>query len=97
MTDVCNKLSERLDLNAEAILQKCDERKRRIDELEALLGERDKTIRQLEQTVEALNTRYTNLYGAKSLITDDTASVEFRKRLEKLVRDVDICIAAVNE
>ena len=75
----------------------CTDRKRRIDELEASLKEKDEKIQQAEQEVTALKAKYTNLLTARRMADDKEAFQQARKRVNKLVREVDLCIALLNE
>ena len=75
----------------------CSDRKRQIDELEASLKEKDEKIQQAEQEVTALKAKYTNLLTARRMADDKEAFQQARKRVNKLVREVDLCIALLNE
>jgi peptidoglycan hydrolase CwlO-like protein len=74
-----------------------DEKKRHIEVLEKSLKEKDEIIRQNKQTVETLQTKYTNLHTASKLAEDEGEFQNARKRVNKLVRDVETCIALLNE
>ena len=75
----------------------CNDKKRRIEVLEASLKEKDEIILQAEQTIAALKVNYTNLLTARRLADDKEAFQQARKRVNKLVREVDLCIALLNE
>jgi DNA repair exonuclease SbcCD ATPase subunit len=75
----------------------CNEQKRRTEELEASLREKDEAILQARQLISALQTKYTNLLTARQLAEDATEFQQARKRVNKLVREVDLCIALLNE
>ena len=75
----------------------CDERKRRIEVLEFSLKEKDTKIQQTELMITALQTKYNNLLTARQLANDKEAFQQARKRVNKLVREVDLCIALLNE
>ena len=75
----------------------CDERKRRIATLEASLKEKEEKFLQAEQSLEALKTKYTNLLTARRLADDKEAFQQTRKQVKQLVREVDLCIALLNE
>jgi phage shock protein A len=74
-----------------------NEKKRYIEELEKSLKEKDEMIRQLKQTIEALQTKYTNLRTARKLAENESEFQNARKRVNKLVREVETCIALLNE
>jgi prefoldin subunit 5 len=75
----------------------CDERKRQIESLEATLMEKDEKIQQAERMIMTLKTDYSNLLIARRLSDDKEAFQQARKRVSKLVREVDLCIALLNE
>jgi hypothetical protein len=73
------------------------EKKRHIEVLEKSLQEKDEIIRQNKQTVETLQAKYTNQHTARKLAEDEGEFQNARKRVNKLVRDVETCIALLNE
>jgi hypothetical protein len=75
----------------------CEKRRRLIEELNAVLIEKDGLIKQAEQKNASLQTKYTNLLAARRLAEDETSFQNARKRVDKLVREVDTCIALLNE
>jgi len=75
----------------------CNERKLRIEELEASVKEKDAIIQQAKQTILELKTRNTNLLTARRLAEDEKEFQQARKRVDKLVREVDLCINLLNE
>jgi len=75
----------------------CNDRKRRIEDLEALMKEKDVKIQQAEHMITTLKTDYSNLLIARRLADDKEAFQQARKRVSKLVREVDLCIALLNE
>ena len=79
------------------ITKLCDERKRQIEALEASIKGKDEKIQQAEQMITELKTKYTNLLTAHRLADDKEAFQYARKRVNKLVREVDLCIALLNE
>jgi len=79
------------------ITKLCNERKRHIADLEASLKEKDERIQQAELMITTLQTKYTNLLTARRLADDKEAFQQARLRVNKLVREVDLCIALLNE
>ena len=73
------------------------EKKKRINELETALKEKDEKIQQVEQTLTTVKTNYENLLTARRLADDEDAFQQVRKRVNKLVREVDLCIALLKE
>jgi translation initiation factor 2B subunit (eIF-2B alpha/beta/delta family) len=79
------------------LIKLCNERKRRIEELETSLKEKDEKIQQAERMMTTLKADYANLLIARRLADDKDAFQQARKRVSKLVREVDLCIALLNE
>jgi phage shock protein A len=75
----------------------CDERKRRIVTLEASLKEKEERVLQTERSMAALKTKYDNLLTARRLADNKEAFQQTRKQVNQLVREVDLCIALLNE
>ena len=79
------------------IMKLCSDKKRRIEELEASLKEKDDKLQQAEKMATAWKSKYTNLLTARRLAEDKEAFQQARKRVNKLVREVDLCIDLLNE
>ena len=79
------------------LIKLCNDRKRRIEDLESLLKDKDEKILQTEQIITTLKTNYSNLLIARRLADDKEAFQQARKKVNKLVREVDLCIALLNE
>ena len=75
----------------------CNERKCRIEDLETSIKEKDEKIQQTERMITTLKTDYSNLLIARRLADDKDAFQQARKQVSKLVREVDLCIALLNE
>ena len=71
--------------------------KHRFEDLEASVKDKDETILQAERMIATLKTDYSNLLIARRLADDKDAFQQARKRVNKLVREVDLCIALLNE
>jgi chromosome segregation ATPase len=74
-----------------------DEKKHHIEELKKSLKEKDEIIRRDKQTIETLQAKYTSLHTACRLAGDDGEFQNARKRVNKLVREIDTCIALLIE
>lgn len=79
------------------LMKLCEERKRFIEELNEVLTEKDELIEQAEQKNESLQARYEALLTALKLAEDKDIFQNARKQVNKLVREVDTCIALLNE
>lgn len=97
MTEKENNLLAVFDERVHDLIKLCDNQKRHIEELETSLNEKDEIIQQAKQTIKALQAKYTNLLTARRLAEDKNEFQNARKRVNKLVREVDTCIALLNE
>lgn len=66
--------------------------------LKQILTEREEALKQLENSRKELEEAYTNLKTAQTIsVLQDKDIAETKQRLSKLVREVDKCIALLNE
>ena len=79
------------------LIKLCDEKDYLIKELEATLDEKKELIQKAKQTIEELETKNTYLLTARELTCNKEEFQKTRKRVNKLVREVDTCIALLNE
>ncbi|MDR3251836.1 MAG: hypothetical protein LBT42_09265 [Tannerella sp.] len=79
------------------LMKICDGRKRRIGELETLCGDKDLQIREAKQTIASLQSKYANMLAARSLAENKDGFGDVRKRVDKLVREVETCIELLKE
>ena len=73
------------------------ETKKENDELYGLVDERDAKIKQLENRLSQAEQDYNALKMAKMIEITDVDMESARKRLSKLIRDVDKCITLLND
>ena len=73
--------------------EQCQENAR----LQELLLEKEEKIKQLEQSRRELEAMYTNLKTARTISLYDKDIKETKQRLSGLVREIDKCIALLNE
>lgn len=66
-------------------------------ELYAMVDERDATIRRLEGSLSQAKREYDSLKMAKMIEISDADMEGAKKRLSKLIRDVDKCITLLSE
>ena len=97
MTEKENNLLAVFEERVRDLTKLCDDRKLYIEQIEASLSEKDEIIQQAKQSIEELQTKYTNLLTARRLAENKEEFQNARKRLNKLVREVDTCIALLNE
>lgn len=67
-----------------------------IGELHTALDERDRTITELKERGSALAKKYADLKLAKMIDISSNEAETAQKRLTKLIREVDKCIALLN-
>ena len=66
-------------------------------DLKLLLSQKDEEIGQLERSRKELEERYTDLKMARTISLYDKDIKDTKQRLSSLVREVDRCIALLNE
>ena len=74
-----------------------DELKHENAQLKQLLTEKNEEVRRLENSRKELEAMYTNLKTARIISINDNELRDTKQRLAKLVREVDKCIALLNE
>lgn len=74
-----------------------NETKQENDSLYAMVDERDAKIKQLEAQLEQAQKDYNSLKMAKMIEISDADMENAKKRLSKLIRDVNKCITLLNE
>jgi len=97
MTEKENNLLAVFEERVRELTQLCDDRKRCIENLKDSLNKNDEKRRQAEQNAEVFQAKYENLLAARKLAEDENEFQNVRKRVNKLVREVDTCIALLNE
>ena len=65
--------------------------------LKPLLSEKEEEIARMADSQKELEARYTNLKMARMISINDNELRDTKQRLSKLVREVDKCIALLNE
>ena len=74
-----------------------DELKQENADLKHLLTQKDEEIKHLELSKKDLEARYTDLKMARTLSLYDKDIKDTKQRLTSLVREIDRCIALLNE
>ena len=95
MTEDHKRLLAVFEVRVRDLMALCDQQKRRIDELTAALSLKDEELRQ--DMIEGLNAKCDNMLTARIVSTNEEEMKNARMRLSKLVREVDKCIALLNE
>ena len=74
-----------------------DELKQENADLKLILAQKDEEIKQMEQSRKELEARYTDLKMARTISLYDKDIKDTKQRLTSLVREIDRCIALLNE
>lgn len=97
MTDDHKRLLAVFEVRVRDLMALCDEQRHRIDELTAVMNQKDEQLRQAKEEIEALNIKCNSMLTARIVSVDEGDMKSARMRLSKLVREVDKCIALLNE
>lgn len=94
MIEKHEKLLADLELRLRQLMFLCDSLKSENQSLKVELQAKNSEITRVNTTLDELNQKYSNLMFANTLTNTDGKSVEDAKsRLNKLVQEVDKCIA----
>ena len=88
MTEDHKRLLAVFDVRVRDLMEFCDRQKQKINELESSLA---------QKTIEELNAKCDNMLTARVVSVNEGEMKSARMRLSKLVREVDKCIALLNE
>lgn len=97
MTDDHKRLLAVFEVRVRDLMALCDEQKQKIDELAVALSQKQDEIQQAKETIEELNAKCNSMLTARIVSADEGDMKSARMRLSKLVREVDKCIALLNE
>lgn len=97
MTDEEKKLLDTFETKVRHLLFLHEEEHRKNAQLATLLLEKEEEIRTLKAENSELQRQYSNLKSALTISLDGGDVRETQKRLSKLVREVDKCIALLNQ
>lgn len=97
MTEEGKKLLSIFDVRIQDLIDLSEARKSRIAELESLLAQKEEELQAALQTIRDLNIKCDNLLTARIVSVNETEVRNAKMRLSKLVREIDKCIALLNE
>lgn len=97
MTEDQNRLLAVFEVRVRDLIALCERQKREIDELNGLLRTRDEELRIAKETIGSLNAKCDNLLMARVFSTNEEEMKNVKLRLSRLVREVDKCIALLDE
>ena len=97
MTEEEKKLLSTFEARLRHLMYLHDELKHENTEMKLLLEEKEEEVAKLRGDYHELEMVYANLKIAKTISTTDSEVKDTKLRLSKLVREVDKCIALLNE
>ena len=97
MTDVQQKLLTNFETRVRQLMLLCESLRNDKAQLEKVLSAKEVTLKEAKENILDLTTRYDNLKLAKMISNGETDVKGAQQRLSKLVREVDKCIALINE
>lgn len=97
MTEEDKKLLNTFEGRLRQLLYLYEELEKENLSLKKEISQRNEELAQLEHSRKELETKYINLKKARILSINDNDLRDTKQRLAKLVREVDKCIALLNE
>ncbi|MBL7969327.1 MAG: hypothetical protein JNK09_20150 [Prolixibacteraceae bacterium] len=97
MIDLEKNLLEDFRAKIKQIVAKHESLKQEKRQLVEKIGELEKTIGSLRDENRLLEQKYENLKLARILNVSDVESKDAKNRIQKLVREIDKCIALLNK
>lgn len=93
MTEKDERLLAEFEIRMRQLMYLCDSLKEENAKLKQALSQKDASMESLASQIEILKAKYDNLKFAKSFSSADQNEVDqAKRRLSKLVREVDKCI-----
>lgn len=97
MTEEQVKLLKDFEFRVRQLMDRCDKLKVENKNLKDSLALKDREIAEVKEAVKEITSKYDTLKSAKAISMDETEAKEAKKRLSSLVREIDKCIALLNE
>ncbi len=97
MTEEDKKLLNDFEVRVRHLIYLHDELKRENADIKKLLKEKEDEITRIHNNYKSLEASYANLKQARIISINDNEVKDTKQRLSKLVREVDKCIALLNE
>ena len=97
MTEQEKNLLVDFELKVKQIIAKHEALKREKSHLLERIEKLEETNSSLLQTIGLLEHRYNNLKLAKMLVASEDENKDAKNRIQKLVREIDKCIALLNK
>ena len=97
MTEHQNRLLAVFEVRDRDLMALCDSQRQKIVELTGALNQTEETLQRTREEAAAWKAKFDNLLTAKVISANEEEMKNARMRLSKLVREVDKCIALLNE
>ena len=97
MTEDQKRLLAVFEVRVRDLMELYNKQNHKIDELTTVLNHKEAELKQAIKKIEELNTKCDKLLTARVVSVNEGEMKSARMRLSKLVREVDKCIALLNE
>lgn len=97
MTEDHKRLLSVFEVRVRDLMDICNKQKQKINGLEGALIQKDNELQRAMKTIDELNAKCDNMLTARVVSVNEGEMKSARMRLSKLVREVDKCIALLNE
>lgn len=97
MSEDQSKMLAVFEIRVRDLMNVCNRQKQRINELNHSLEVKDQELRQAMQTIDELNAKCNSMLTARIVSANEQEMKSAKTQLAKLVREVDMCIALLNE
>ena len=97
MTEDQNRLLAVFEVRVRDLMALCDSQRQKIVELTGALNQTEETLQRTREEAAAWKAKFDNLLTAKVISANEEEMKNARMRMSKLVREVDKCIALLNE
>ncbi|RHJ92468.1 hypothetical protein [Parabacteroides bouchesdurhonensis] len=97
MTEDHKRLLAVFEVRVRDLIALCEKQKHKIDELTTALDTKDVDLQQAKKKIDELNAKCDNMLTARVVSINEEEAKGARLRLSRLVREVDKCIALLNE
>ncbi|CAK7077479.1 hypothetical protein ACGE0T_03695 [Parabacteroides sp. APC149_11_2_Y6] len=97
MTEDHKRLLSVFEVRVRDLMALCNRQKEQIRELQDALIQKENELQQTTKEIEGLSIKYDNMLTARVVSVNEGEMKSAKMRLSKLVREVDRCIALLNE
>ncbi|MCD7971342.1 MAG: hypothetical protein LUG18_01540 [Candidatus Azobacteroides sp.] len=97
MTEEHEKILKNFELKVRLLMNRYEKLKAENQDLKDMLARKEGEIKEAKELVQEATSKYDNLKLAKIISTDDEEVKKMKKRLSGIVREIDKCIALLNQ